>query len=171
MMAGPLIPVSDPLQFVAALVDIYLLVTIATVVTVVVADHMVSTSSIQPRVGDAAVSEWQAYGFLVVVFAVAVLVARLVIHVVANQLGLSVVNRAGLLIILLWLLGVSRTDLLLVPQQSLVRLGVVVGFWAVLHQPVLSNEGYLLIGGLLTFIAFYQETFDLLRELVHRARQ
>lgn len=171
MMAAPLLPVSDPLPFVASLVDIYLLVAIATAVTVVVADHVVSISTIQPRIGNTPVSEWQAYGFLVAVFAVAVLVTRLLLGFLSGHLHLSMINRVGVILILLWLLAVFRTDLLLVPQQSFVRLGVVLGFWAVLHQPVLGNEGYLLIGALLTFLAFYQETFDFLRELVHRARQ
>lgn len=167
MMAAPPLPVIDPPPFVTDLVEIYLLVASATAVTVVVADHLVSISTIQPRIGNTLVSEWQAYGFLVAVFAVAVLVTRFFL----DHVHLSVINQVGVILILLWLLAVSRTDLLLVPQQSLVRLGVVVGFWAVLHQPVLGNEGYLLIGALLTFLAFYQETFDFLRELVHRARQ
>lgn len=170
-MAGSLLPLGELQGFVAELVDVYLLVTIATAVTVVVADHLVSIASIQPRVGTAAVSEWQAYGVLVAVFGVALLVARLALGFVGAHLHLSVINRIGAILVGLWLLAVARTDLMLVPEHALVRLAVVGGFWALLHQPVLSNQGYLLLGGLLTFLAFYQETFDLLRELVHRARQ
>lgn len=168
-MAPSLIPAGDLPGFVASLVDLYLLVTIATAVTVVVTNHFVSTSSIKSRVGKRSVAEWQAYGFVVIVFAAVLLVGQLALRVLLAQLHL--LNKVGIIVILLWLLAVSRTDLLLVPEHSLVRLGVVLGFWAVLYQPVLGNSGYLLIGGLLTFLAFYQETFDLLRDIVHRARQ
>lgn len=165
------VPVAELQRFVAAMVDLYLVVTIATAVTAVVADRLVERSTTGHRIGDVTVREWQAYGFLAVVFGVALLLARLAVPFVSTRLGLSVVNRLGYTLILLWLLAVSRTDLLLVPEHGLVRFGVVVGFWAALHQPVLSNEGYLLLGGLLTFLAFYRETFTFLRGLVQRARQ
>lgn len=170
-MGWSLLPVAVLQQFVATMVDFYLMVTVGLIITALVADRLVARSATRYRVGDATVTEWQAGAVLAGVFAVALLLARLVIPFLTVHLQLSVINRFGYLLILLWLFAVARTDLFIVPEHALVRLGVVGGFWAALHRPMLNNEGYLLLGGLLTFLAFYQETFDLLRGIVRNARQ
>lgn len=170
-MGWSLLPVPVLQQFVATMVDFYLMVTVGLIITAIVADRLVTSSAGQYRVGDATVAEWQAGAVLAGVFAGALLLARLVIPFLTGHLQLSVINRVGYLLILLWLFAVARTDLFIVPEHALVRIVVVGGFWAALHRPILNNGVYLLLGGLLTFLAFYQETFDLLRGIVRNARQ
>lgn len=170
-MLAALLPAIDIRQFVAPLVDLYLVVTVGTILTMTFGELVVSTGGSRYYVGETAVEEWQAFGFVALVFAIALLLAQLIISVLAGRLGLTVLNRFGLILVLLWLFGVARTDLLLVPENPLVRFGVVGAFWALLHRPILTDQIYLLLGGLLTFLAFYQEVFDFLGGIVRTARQ